>query len=535
MDPAVLGKYRIEREIGRSEGAIVYDAVHAWTQRPVVVKLLAQSASSSALAEIRAAGKLVHSNAATVIDADTSTEGRVFVVEERLSGQTLRDRLERGVLSIDEAADALLPIMDALAAAHSADIVHRDVRPSNVFLARVGERVVPKLVDFGITTAVRTDALAAPELRRGEASIDGRVDVWSIGATWLVAVAGPDAIERCGQDDPEERARAIASSVPSAPSALVAVLARALAPHRLHRWPTVHEMRRAMALALGRPSSDLDLPDPISVELSLGSLPPGSLPPGSLPPGSLPPGALSPGALPPGALAPSKPPSLAGVHELARTPHAIDGLLSHGLVALRFGVVPVAASFHDPTIGDTLAQVLGAPVVVVRFDGYDELFAALRAQRVEVAWMAPAPFVRAAAEGLVRGKLASVRGGTSTYVSVLLGHAKRVHALELRFARKRRAAWVDRWSAAGYLVPRRVLRGRGIEPDRDLREQAFVGSYPAVVDSLRTGAADLGGVFGWRREDGSVWHLGSDHDELLALAVSEPIPSDVMAFHARLG
>ncbi len=531
---SALGKFRLVREIGRGSAGVVYEAEHAWTQRSVALKVLALEAQSdrdAILSELRAAARLVHTHAITVMDAETTADGTLFLVAELLRGETLRDRIRRAPLSLDETADALLPIMDALSAAHAADIVHRDVKPSNVFLARVGDTLVPKIGDFAIGAvfaATRHDRsrgyLAPEQLREGE-TLDARADVWAIAVTWLECLTGARPFATSSADVLErgDRMAARFGDLPAlAPRAFIEVMERALEPDRRYRWPTMLEMRRAIATALGREKDEpTDLVEPISVDLAIGD--------DDAPPPS------SPTPLDDDdRLTERPPPPAPDPFVMTPSPHGVHAMIAHGLHALRFGVVPVAASFHDPGIGETLARALGVPVVVLRFGGYDELFAALRARRVEVAWMAPAPFVRAAAAGLVTGRLVSVRGGANSYVSVLLAHTRRVHALERRFLRKRRAAWIDPWSAAGFLMPRRVLRARGIDPDLDLGEQLMVGSYPAVVDSLRSGAADVGGVFGWRRDDGGIWHLGSDYDELHALAVSDPIPSDVMALHAQL-
>ena len=533
LGEARLGKFRLVRELGRGSAGVVYEATHAWTERPVALKVLELDDTSdreAVLHEIRAAARLVHTHAIAVIDAETTSGGATFLVTELLRGETLRDRLRRARLTIEEAADVLLPVMDALSAAHSADIVHRDVKPSNVFLARVGDSLVPKLGDFAIgavfasTRHERSRGYLAPEQVREGEMIDARADVWAIAVTWLECLTGAQPFATQSSDVLERGDRMVArfgelGSIAS--PAFLEVMARALEPDRRYRWPTMLEMRRAIARSLGREEAPSDLVEPISVDVALGDDEGVTPAPLSLDDDERP---------------TERPPPLRA-EPLATTPSphgSVHALIAQGLHAVRFGVVPVAASFHDPAIGETLARALGVPVVVLRFGGYDELFAALRARRVEVAWMAPAPFVRAAAAGLVTGRLVSVRGGASSYVSVLLAHARRVHALERRFVRKRRAAWVDAWSAAGYLMPRRVLRSRGIDPDLELHEQRMVGSYPSVVDSLRSGAADLGGVFGWRRDDGTIWHLGSDHDELVALAVSDPIPSDVMALHAHL-
>jgi serine/threonine protein kinase/ABC-type phosphate/phosphonate transport system substrate-binding protein len=529
-EESLLGKYRIVREIGGGASGVVYAAVHTWTQRAVALKVLAlddRADRGSILRELRAGGRLVHSHAMTLIDADVAEDGSLFLVHQWLQGESLRDRLARGCLTVEETAETLLPIGEALVAAHSADIVHRDLKPSNVFLAEMAGETVPKLVDFAIGSIFagmrveRSRAYLAPELARDGETIDPRVDVWSLAVLWLECLTGLTPARPIDLAERGHRVLERYGALDSVmPAPLRAVMARALEPDRRHRFTTMLEMQRALATALDRALEPSRLPEPCSVDLELSdeiSL------------------SSSAEARMEDTASDRPPPYLRD--PLAATPSpigALQALVSHGLQALRFGVVPAGASFHDPSVGQALARVLGAPVAVVRFGGYDELFAALSTRRVEVAWMPPVPFVRAASLGLVTGRLVSVRGGESSYVSVLLGHVARLRAFERQALRGRRAAWVDRWSAAGYLVPRRVLRARGIEPDRDLREQKMVGSHPAVVDTLLSGAADLGAVHGWRRDDGSVWHLGADHDELRTLAVSEPIPSDVMATNAQL-
>jgi serine/threonine-protein kinase len=155
------------------------------------------------LSEARLAAQLTHPAVCRVMDYGTTEDGEPFVVSELLYGQNLADALARKKrLSPIRAVQTLLPILDALAAAHAHGIVHRDVKPANIFLARgPGERVQPKLLDFGIarlmhSRAETTDASTlgtpcymSPEQARGE-DVDLRSDIWSLCVTLYELVTG---------------------------------------------------------------------------------------------------------------------------------------------------------------------------------------------------------------------------------------------------------------------------------------------------------------------------------------------------------
>jgi serine/threonine-protein kinase len=542
----VIGKYRVVREIGRGGVGVVYEAENTWTHRRVALKVLSGSAAADApsrerfLREARTAGRLVHPNVVAMIDADMEKDGSIYIVQELLVGEDLDTKLEReGKLTPRDIAPILLPVMDALASAHAAGIVHRDVKPSNVFLTQVAERVEPKLIDFGlsklvghdvrITTqgmVVGTPAYMSPEQFFEPETVDHRSDVWAMAVMWFECLTGQLPFD--GRSPTEIAGRVVGGKRPSlralAPK-LSAALVEAIEGGRAHdrdaRWQSVAEMRAAVALAIGAPSPSVPPPPSeakididIDVDLDRGS--------------GLPAAATSVVAARPVASQSNDPGLFTANFGASRA------LLKHGLRAIRFGVGTTAIGFDDPSVGEALGKPMGVPVVVLRFGGYDELLEALRERRIEAAWTSPVAFVRASAAGLARGTLSVLRGGQTSYVSVLLGHRDRVPTLDPRTLRGKRAAWVVRWSAGGYLMPRRILRERGLDPNTLLRAQASVMSYAAVLDCLRAGTADLGGIFGWRNPDASVWHLGAKDPSLKVLAVSDPIPSDVLAMRADL-
>lgn len=203
---------RVVRLIGRGGIGEVYEAENTWTGRRVAVKVLQAFAAidSKQLGrfqqEAQAATKLAHRNIIDVLDMGyDERRGVAFIVQELLVGETLRDRVERqGYLAVREAIDLLLPVMGALAAAHRSGIVHRDVKPENVFLQSTPEgETVPKLIDFGLAKSresnvhltstgqiMGTPYFMSPEQFKGDADPDGRCDLWATAVMLYEALSG---------------------------------------------------------------------------------------------------------------------------------------------------------------------------------------------------------------------------------------------------------------------------------------------------------------------------------------------------------
>jgi len=166
----------------------------------------ASSASTQrVLTEARLAAQLAHPAICRVIDFGTSEDGDPFVVSELLYGENLAEALARKKrLSAVRAVQTLLPILDGLAAAHAKNIVHRDVKPANIFLARETKNLVqPKLLDFGIARLMSvepdlaelpsvfgTPCYMSPEQARGASDVDFRSDIWSLSVSLYELVTG---------------------------------------------------------------------------------------------------------------------------------------------------------------------------------------------------------------------------------------------------------------------------------------------------------------------------------------------------------
>ncbi len=197
------GKYRLESRIGEGSFAEVYQATHLTLERQVAVKLLKTSGEDEEELQVRflregqSTCRIDHPNAVSVLDASVTPNGQPFLVTELLQGHTLEAELKRhGSLSPSRCAEVLLPICNVLADAHALGIVHRDIKPQNIFLHRTRRGEVVKVLDFGIAKLIGdsvarrrlrgdgagpgTPAYMAPE-RFSDREIDGSTDVYSLG------------------------------------------------------------------------------------------------------------------------------------------------------------------------------------------------------------------------------------------------------------------------------------------------------------------------------------------------------------------
>jgi len=211
----VLGKYLIVKPIGRGGMGEVYEATHATLGSRVALKLpLGRRSSASGTArmlrEAQVAASLDPERVARVLDVGVAADGRPVIVFELLQGETLADRLERGpAFGVTEAVDFAIGASLGLVEAHQRNIIHRDVKPSNVFLTRRRDGSTGvKMLDFGVaairsTTLPGSDDLQltdpkatvgsppymAPEQIRSR-PVDARTDVWGLGTLLFELLAG---------------------------------------------------------------------------------------------------------------------------------------------------------------------------------------------------------------------------------------------------------------------------------------------------------------------------------------------------------
>jgi eukaryotic-like serine/threonine-protein kinase len=263
-------KFRLESVLGVGGMATVYAALHR-NGKKVAVKLLHPVFAADPdlvnrfLREGYVANKVEHPGCVNVLDDDTDGDS-VFLVMELLDGQSLEKFTRPGgprmpLETVVRVADETL---DVLAVAHARGITHRDLKPANLFLTKDGRT---KVLDFGIArladggidgsatqtgVAVGTPAFMPPEQARGrKQEIDGRTDLWSLGATMLALLAG-DRPRRAETGEEElllamtAPMPAVRERVPSVPAPVAAVIDRALAFDRTARWPDARSMQMAL-------------------------------------------------------------------------------------------------------------------------------------------------------------------------------------------------------------------------------------------------------------------------------------------------
>jgi serine/threonine-protein kinase len=269
-------KWQLDELIGVGGMAAVYSATHRNGMR-VAVKMLHTELSVDPevrqrfLREGYLANKVDHPGAVAVLDDEVADDGAVFLVMELLEGETLAHRFERKArtLLVEEVLLIADKVLDILAAAHDKHIVHRDIKPDNIFLTRAGG---VKVLDFGIarlremsphlsppkTSSTRsgstmgTPAYMAPEQARARwDEVDGRTDLWSVGATMFKLLTGrvvhvADTINEQLLAAMTKPAPPLGTLAPTVPIPVLEVVDKALQYTKEERWADARAMQRAI-------------------------------------------------------------------------------------------------------------------------------------------------------------------------------------------------------------------------------------------------------------------------------------------------
>jgi len=267
---AVLGgSYEIIRMVGEGGMGRVYEARHQrLTTKRFAVKMLHPDLARQPEVvtrfqrEAEASSVLSHPNVVDVFDVSSSLDGRPYIVAELLQGEELGRHLDRvGRMTPAAAAHVVRQVCGALGAAHAAGIVHRDVKPENVFLSGDGAHV--KVIDFGISkvgdnkdgltktgTVMGTPDYMAPEQARGD-RVDARADIYAVGAMLYRALTGRKPFE--GRD-PMATLTAVLTEEPPRPSeiagevplSLELVIQKAMAKNPGERFQSMAELDAAL-------------------------------------------------------------------------------------------------------------------------------------------------------------------------------------------------------------------------------------------------------------------------------------------------
>jgi serine/threonine-protein kinase len=269
LQESVAGRYFVERELGRGGMGIVYLARDVALDRPVAIKLLPPTLASSPdlrsrfLREARTAAQLSHPHIVP-IHAVEEHASVVFFVMGYVDGETLGERVRRsGPLSPTDAMRVMQEVAWALAHAHARGVVHRDVKPDNIMLERETGRAM--VTDFGIARAAESTTPAggivlgtpqymSPEQARGDL-IDGRSDLYSLGATFFFAVTGRLPIEAHSAAAlvvrlTTEAAPSVTTVRSALPTTLARVIDQCLEPTPDRRFASAGELAETLRTAL---------------------------------------------------------------------------------------------------------------------------------------------------------------------------------------------------------------------------------------------------------------------------------------------
>ena len=280
----VLGEYTIEARIGQGGMGTVFSAVHPLIGKRAAVKVLRRDLCEDPITlerfidEARVVNQIGHPNIVDVFAFGQLDDGRSYFIMEWLKGETLRARLDRSGIDQYEACAILKSLARALEAAHEKGVVHRDLKPDNVFLVEERDELPRvKLLDFGIAKLVRADQTVsrtatgamigtpqyvAPEQAKGH-HIDARVDIYSLGCVAFELLTGrppflaDNAMEMVAKHLMETPVR-MSHLRKGIPRELDAIVAEMLAKDREQR-PTLTEISVVLERAQKRPiASDKD-------------------------------------------------------------------------------------------------------------------------------------------------------------------------------------------------------------------------------------------------------------------------------------
>jgi serine/threonine protein kinase len=273
-------RYRVLGVLGRGGMGVVLEAEQLRTRKVVAIKWMNSShgidRSAAQVArfmrEARAVANIQHSNVVDLHDVG-DRDGVPFLVLERLRGESLRGRIDRGPLAWEEAVRLMLGVLSGVGAVHRAGIVHRDLKPDNIFLAVDGDQVIPKVLDFGVAAMrqksdvgldsltrtgalVGTPAYMALEQLTG-AEVDARADLYSLGVVLYEMLTGRLPFEARSAAD---LAVCQATRQPLPPSKLSpqlkgrqdALVMRALAKRPQERFESTEAFARALHESVGK-------------------------------------------------------------------------------------------------------------------------------------------------------------------------------------------------------------------------------------------------------------------------------------------
>ena len=288
----VAGKYRLNQLLGSGGMAEVWSATNTFTDKQLAIKFMnaqvakTPEAAARFLKEAKVSARVNHPNIIDIHDVGQTEDGQLFLVMELLTGFPLEVALRRQnpPMTMYEFALVMVEVAGALAAAHKSGVIHRDLKPTNIFLHKIRDGVaMPKLLDFGVSkfleddkdhaltvagTVLGSPLYMSPEQARGESNIDGRTDVFAFGAILFEALCGFRPYDAKNFNAlivkiATTRPKNIDEHAPNAPESLRAVVRVCLEPNLAHRAQSFEQIVQMLKAAMNELEfSEQRLPPP---------------------------------------------------------------------------------------------------------------------------------------------------------------------------------------------------------------------------------------------------------------------------------
>lgn len=574
----IAGKYHLGRVLGEGGMGAVYEAEHRELGAKVAVKLLSEAnlTQHKSLTRFRREAKAMaairHENVVSVMDAGTDQDGVPFLVMELLEGESLASKLRRErVLTPALAAWITCEILAGLGAAHRAGVVHRDLKPGNVFISRQsdgGYRV--KLLDFGISklgdssatlnvtadgALVGTPNFMAPEQIYANVPIDGRVDIYATGIILYRMVTG--TLPYVGKTT-EELYRHVLDASPRPPRAirpelspeLEEIILKAMSPDKDQRYPDAASFLAALQAAVpvhsvssneqpphfegqSRPEATVALPaskghsSPYRAQAAGSASATGVVFPHHAQ------GAkrlwpwVAAFAIVLGAV-------IGGVvtYNITRQSRSRSLSASPSLdvkqTSIRFGITrhkdPVEIKKEMAPLLRYLETRLERPFELIIVENYEDLSDKLLDGEVSLAALSAYSYIRA------KRRLDSLRllatpstSAGPTYGGYILSRADS-GITRLQDLKGKVFCYVSQNSTSGYLYPRALFRQAGIDPDRDFAATRFTSDHAASMQTLADGACDGAAVYDAAWLEAS--ERGLDPAAFTVVGTTERVPWD---------